>query len=178
MTETERAKKLEIARSSYYAQLDKLVQAGILRNQSTLFEGMTCEGAHPRSKHSSTHHAPVMHVRWEDNEGVWGVQGALLDSWDRQAFKGPTNSDIVVVIRWREETEGCRHFHRTSFVVKPRNECRVSRFDRETKIRWSTRDTLHNLPASWVVSQATLERLTIAIARVLQADSILIPEGM
>jgi hypothetical protein len=178
MTETERAKKLEIARSSYYAQLDKLVQAGILRNQGTLFEGMTCVGSHPRSKHSSTHHAPVLHVQWEDNEGLWGVQGALLDSWEKQAFKGVTNSDVVVVIRWREEAETRRHFHRTSFVVVPGGERRISRLERETKVRWSTRNTQHNLPKSWAVSQATLQRLTIAIARVLQADSILIPEGM
>lgn len=178
MTETERAKKLEIARSSYYAQLDKLVQAGIIRNQGTLSDGMICEGAHPRSKHSSTHHAPVMHVRWEDYEGLWGVQGALLDSWDKQSFKGLTNSDTAVVIRWREENEGRRHFHRTSFVVVPRGERVVTRLERETKTRWSTRDTLRNLPVFWVVSHSTLERLTIAIARVLHADALLIPEGM
>jgi hypothetical protein len=178
MTESERAKKLEIARSSYYAQLDKLAQAGIIRTQGTLPAGMTCEGAHPRSKHSSTHHAPVMHVRWEDEEGLWGVQGALLDSWDKQLFKGPTNSDIAVVIRWREETEGRYHFNRISFVVVPRGSMTAPRFERETKTRWSTRDTLRNLSISWAVSHTTLERLTIAIARVLHTDALLIPEGV
>jgi hypothetical protein len=100
MTETARAERLGIARSSYYKQLDKLTREGVLVNRDTVLPGMRLSGSHPRSRHSGTHHAPVLHIWWEDGPDKWSVQGALLDDWDRRPFKSLEFGDTAVVIRW------------------------------------------------------------------------------
>lgn len=157
MTETERAKKLGVARSSYYAALDRLVRDGFLKNRNVLAEGMMCTGAHPQSKYSHTRHAPVMHVSWPAGLGQWSVQGALLDPWGKE-----TKSDIAVVVRWAIAPD--KTLDTAAFVVTP-------------PTRWSTKDTQRCLGRNWLLTRSALEDLTIAIARVLAAEAVLIPEG-
>lgn len=157
MTETERAKKLGIARSSYYAALDRLARDGLLKTRTTLAEGMTCTGAHPQSKYSHSRHAPVMHVSWPAGLGRWSVQGALLDKWDSE----PTKDYVSVAVRWAMTA---KTLDIISFVVVP-------------PARWSTRLTDIYVGRQWDVTRSGLEELTIAIARVLDAEALLIPEG-
>lgn len=151
MPESTRAEQLGVARSSYYAALDRLARDGILRARGALMAGMTFNGAHPRSKHSGTHHAPVLHVRWVDGAGRWEVQGSLLDEWDDE-----TGNDTSVTVRWR-----CPNIYMKSFAVRPIG-------------RWSTKDTELNI--SWKLTYSAIEKLTVAIARVIDAEAILIPE--
>jgi len=151
MPESARAEQLGVARSMYYNALDRLHRDGILHAHGTLLAGMTCNGAHPRSKRSGTHHAPVLHVRWVDDAGRWEVQGSVLDEWE-----GETGNDISVTIRWR-----CPDTHKLSFTVRP-------------VARWSTKDT--ELNVSWSLTHAVIKKLTVAIARVINADALLIPE--
>lgn len=153
MTETARADALGITRSTYYAALDRLVRDGVLRKPGSLNPGMAFNGAHPRSKYSGSHHAPVQHVRWADESGRWAVQGAWLDEWEHDA-----GNDISITIR-RVGSED----HKLSFSVRPIT-------------RWSTLDTRLNVP--WELAQAALENLTVAIARVIHAVALLIPEGV
>jgi hypothetical protein len=157
MSETERAKQLGVARSSYYDALDRLVQDGLLKNRGVLAEGMTCMGAHPRSKYTPTRHAPVMHVSWPAGLGRWSVQGALLDKWDKES-----KSDTVVTVRW--SVKPGKSLDMLAFVVTP-------------PARWSTRDTERCLSKTWLLTASATEALTIAIARVLDAEAMLIPEG-
>jgi hypothetical protein len=146
-----------VARSSYYDALDRLVKDGLLKNLNALAEGMTCTGAHPRSKYAPTHHAPVMHVSWPAGLGRWSVQGATLDSWDKES-----KSDVAVVIRWS---------------IKPGKTLDVIAFTITPPARWSTKDTNRYLGQKWLLTRVAVEELTIAIARVLDAEAILIPEG-
>lgn len=154
MSETERAKQLGVARSSYYGALERLIRDGILKSRTMLAGGMTCTGAHPRSKNSPTRHAPVLHVSWLAGLGRWSVQGALLDAWDKES-----KSEAVVIIRWAGKTLDIY-----SFVVVP-------------PTRWSTKDTNRYIGSRWLLTRTALEELTIAIARVLDAEAVLIPEG-
>jgi hypothetical protein len=163
MTETARAEKLGIARSSYYKQLDKLTREGVLVNRGTVLPCMRLSGSHPRSRHSGTHHAPVLHIWWEDSADKWSVQGALLDDWDRRPFKSLEFGDTAVAIRWLADShQSC---FRTAFVARPR-------------ARWSTQNTEDNLPASWLPLPQPIRSLTIAIARVLDAETVIIPEDL
>lgn len=153
MTETARAEALGVARSVYYDALDRLAREGVLRKRGTLNPGMTFNGAHPRSKYSGGHHAPVQHVRWTDRYGRWAVQGAWLDEWEEGA-----GNDISVTIRWTGSGE-----LKTSFPVRPIT-------------RWSTMDTRFNI--TWELSTSVVENLTVAIARTIHAEALLIPESI
>lgn len=156
MSETERAKQLGVARSSYYDALDRLVQDGLLKNRAVLSEGMTYTAAHPRAKHTP-HHAPVMHVSWPAGLGRWSVQGALLDKWFKES-----RSDIVVVVQWS---------------IAPDKPLDVLAFTVTPPVRWSTKNTNDVLRQQWALTRSAIEELTIAIARVLDAEALLIPEG-
>lgn len=158
MTETQRARKLGIARSSYYSHLDRLVREGVLKNRGALAEGMTYTGAHPRSRYSATHHAPVMHVHWPMGLGKFSVQGALLDPWDEG-----TKSDIVVVVR---------------VALVPGKSIDVVSFMVTPPARWSTKHTRDAVcPVFDGLSRQANEMLTIGIAKVLDAEAVLLPEG-
>ena len=153
MTETARAGALGVARSVYYDALDRLTREGVLRKHGSLNPGMTFNGAHPRSKYSGSHHAPVQHVRWTDQYGRWAVQGAWLDEWEEGA-----GSDISVTVRWTGPDE-----LKTSFTVRP-------------VTRWSTLDTKLNI--IWDLPASVVENLTVAIARTIHAEALLIPESV
>jgi hypothetical protein len=96
----------------------------------------------------------VLHVSWLAGLGRWSVQGALLDAWDKES-----KSEAVVIIRWAGKTLDIY-----SFVVVP-------------PTRWSTKDTNRYIGSRWLLTRTALEELTIAIARVLDAEAVLIPEG-
>lgn len=160
LSETARAERLGIARSSYYKWLKKLTDDGVIINRGTVWPAMTFTGAHPRSRYSGTHHAPVQHIWWSDDFGDWAVQGALLDLWDPHSFRSNPN-DTVVAIRWQTVVGEC---YRTAFVTK-------------SLTQWSTRDTEKYLPGFWQpLPKDTLKAITVAIARVLDTKAILIPE--
>lgn len=150
MTASARAEALGVARSAYYAVLDRLTQNGILRQEGYLNPGMTFNGAHPRSRYSGTHHAAVQHVRWADAVGRWEVQGALLDEWDNLP-----GHDTSVTVRW-----SCPDAHYASFPIRP-------------VTLWSTRDTRLNI--RWGLSPSVIENLTVAIARVIHTRALIIP---
>lgn len=152
MTESARAAALGVARSAYYTALDRLARDGVLRREGSLNPGMTFNGAHPRSRYSGRHHAPVQHIRWDDMHGRWAVQGALLDEWDEGS-----GSDISITIRWC-----CPEAHYLSFPVRP-------------VTLWSTRDT--ELNVWWSVHPTVIENLTVAIARAIHAKALIIPEA-
>lgn len=154
MSETERARQLGIARSSYYDALDRLARDGILWGRTALAKGMTITGAHPTSARSHARHTPVLHVSWPAGLGRWSVQGALLDAWDKES-----KSEAAVIVRWAGKTLDIH-----SFVVMP-------------PTRWSTKDTKNWTKNMWMLTRSALEELTIAIARVLDAEAMLIPEG-
>lgn len=153
MTESARAETLGVARSAYYTALDRLTRSGVLRQEGSLNPGMTFNGAHPRSKHSGRHHAPVQHIRWANEHGRWEVQGAWLDEWE-----GTTGNDISITIRW-----SCPDSYYLSFNVRP-----VS--------IWSTQST--ELNVRWKLHPSVIADLTVAIARAIHAKALIIPENV
>ncbi len=159
MTEVARAEKLGIARSSYYKWITKLTEAEVIISQGQLLPGMAISAAHPRSSRSGTHHAPVIHVWWADEDNQWDVQGALLDAWDISSSKSP---DTVIAIRWVTRDEKA---HKHSYVVSPRSQ-------------WTTKDTATNLSTWWLPNKwVTIKNLTVAVARVLEVKAIIVPEN-
>ena len=120
---------------------------------------MKLKGSHPRSRFSGTHHAPVLHIRWADTQGQWALQGSLLDKWE-----GEDTNNSNITIRWQSHADTVS----TSFEVRPVN-------------RWSIRDTFVHLPVfvPWnQLSYSTLRTITVAIARVIDAEALLIPEDL
>jgi hypothetical protein len=120
---------------------------------------MKLKGSHPRSRYSGTHHAPVQHIRWIDSHGKWAAQGSLLDKWE-----GEDTNNASITIRWQSRAD----FVGTSFEVRPVN-------------RWSIRNTFVHLPiySPWdQLSYDTLKTITIAIAKFIDAEALLIPEEL
>lgn len=157
MTETARAEALGLTRPSYYRLLDRLNREGILRRRGDLDADMSLRGAHPRTRHSGTHHAPVLRITWSDDTGQWEVQGALLDKWQDE-----THNNVAVVIRYHNPD-----IVTFAFEVRPVN-------------RWSTASTLTHLPIylPWArLHPEVLRKLTIAIARLIDAEAIIAPEN-
>jgi hypothetical protein len=156
MTETARANALGITRPSYYRRLDRLARIGVLRPRGELESGMSLRGAHPRSRHSGTHHAPVQHISWADEIGRWEVQGQLLGRWQDE-----TTNNTTITIRWHTYD-----FVTIAFEVRPLN-------------RWSTVDTVRHLPPwePWnSLRLSTTKNLTIAIAHLIDAEAVIVPE--
>lgn len=177
MTETERARKLGIARSSYYTQLDKLVQEGVLINRGQLPDDMTCEGSNPRYRFADNHYASVVCVRWTDESGVWGVQGALLDEWETRWARTSSLNDIAIAMMWKPNDNKLGLCNKSAFIVSVRGRAAI-RLERETKTRWSSRRTIGNIPAAWLpMPDDTLRRLTIAIARAIDGEAIIVLDG-
>lgn len=157
MTETARAEKLGITRPSYYRLLDRLNRDGILRRRGHLALDMVLRGSHPRSRFSGTHHAPVQHILWTDSTGRWEVQGQLLDKW-----AGENVNNTTITVRYYNPD-----FATAAFEVRPLN-------------RWSTTNTSTHLPIGlpWDhLCPLAVEKLTIAIARLIDAEAIIVPEN-
>lgn len=165
MTETARAETLGITRPSYYRRLDRLARLGVIRNRGYLAPEMKLRGAHPRSRYSGTHHAPVQHISWEDQTGQWEVQGQLLDKW-----RGEDTHNTTIAIRHRGSGSNSKIIT-FAFEVRPVN-------------RWSTINTMTYLPIRlpdyppWDdLPYLAIENLTIAIARLVDnAEAIIVPE--
>lgn len=160
MTETARAEKLGLPRPTYYRHLCRLARTGVIRPRGHLEPGMKLRGSHPRSRYSGTHHAPVQYISWDDSHGRWETQGQLLDKW-----RGDTVHNTSITIRWQNR-DGV--IVSTSFEVRPVN-------------RWSIQDTFVHLPVflPWNHLQyRTLKNITVAIARFIDAEAIVIPEDM
>jgi hypothetical protein len=154
MTETERARRLGVTRAAYYRHLDRLGRQEVIRPRGFLEPGMTLKAAHPRSRHSGTHHAPVQHISWDDVGGLWEAQGQLLDRWT-----GEDTNNVSITVR---RPHGDALFTTARFEVVKTN-------------RWSTADTSLALPPSWDLSYASLKNLTVVVARLIDADAVLIP---
>lgn len=163
MTESERARRLGITRPSYYGWLHRLVADGVLVCRGIVPPDMKFRASHPMSSRSSGHHAPVLHVRWVEGDDRWSVQGVLLDSLEEK----PTRyGDLNIVIR---RQTGDKTYYASFVHTTP------ARID--THIRWSTRDTMRNLPIEWsYTDQLPIKKLTLAIARVIDGEALLIPE--
>jgi hypothetical protein len=130
---------------------------------------MSCAASNPRFRFSDSHYASVLRVAWTDDTGAWGVQGALLDEWTESPRRTTSIGDIAVVIRWNAD--------KIAFLVSVRNRTAV-RLEKETKTRWTSRDTMRVLPPRWIISTDTLRRLTVAIARVIEGEAIILPDGV
>jgi hypothetical protein len=128
MTETARAQKLGVARSTYYEQLARLRDENILLPKDHLAEGMHCRGRL---------------TYWEG----WSAEGFMLSGCD----------DAVLVLRKGD--------YRTSFITN-------------VPQRWSTKNTEKYLDEVWYLTRDNIEKLTIAIAHVLGAEALIIPEEM
>jgi hypothetical protein len=76
MTETARAQKLGVARSTYYEQLNRLRDEGILLPKGYLAEGMRRRGRL---------------TCWEG----WALQSVVLEVWEKSA-----PAEISITIRW------------------------------------------------------------------------------
>ena len=165
LSPTEIMAQMGISKAWMYQLRDRLTALGVfypVTDQSTLANA-TRSLVHPQDTMASPHHAAVRHSSWDDDVGLWGIQGALLNRWDRRGWPDVLPNERVIVVRllpWKSNSEELWW----SWVASRRQ-------------RWTLKNTWDRVmfPA---LSRSHLVKLTCEIAWALEVDAVIPPEAV
>lgn len=154
--------RMGISKAWMYQLRDRLTELGVFYpvSETSPLADATRVLVHPQDTMASPHHAAVRHSDWTDGAAEWGVQGALLNRWDRRGWPDVLPDQRSITVR----------AYNVLLTDTEQYFCWVA----SRRQRWTLQNTIDHIP--WQLPRPTLAKLTCEIAWALAVDAVIPPE--